>query len=335
MIKELSLWNFRNFSQSFFTFENGKNLVLGPNGSGKTNLLEAIGYISQGKSFRKTLDRDLILWGQNFFKIEAKVGKNGISYEIEVSYEKTTNEKKITVNKKLIERYSTLFSIFPSIISSDRDQDVIDGPPLERRKIINRLISIIHPNYLNLIFDYNKVLENKNALLKAKATHEISPWNQKQEQLTREISKLRRDFINEISEDFSQISCEFLNGRRASISYIPSLDEKDTINDFLSEELELGFSNHGVHRDNFEFFIEGKHARTFASEGEKRLTILSFYLAFLNHYKPDSLIILDEPFSVLDKRGIEVVLSHLRNQTFISAPYMDSYKENFQRIIEL
>uniref|UniRef100_A0A7C2K2Z0 DNA replication and repair protein RecF n=1 Tax=candidate division WOR-3 bacterium TaxID=2052148 RepID=A0A7C2K2Z0_UNCW3 len=335
MIKEISLLSYRNFRAHKFVFDSGINLILGPNGSGKTNLLEAIGYLSQAKSFRRVPDRNLIAWGETFFRIEAIFEKDGLNHNIAIFYDSETETKKISINNKVVERATILFSTLPSLISSDRDQDIIDGPPRERRRIINRLISITSSEYMRLIQDYSKVLENKNFLLRNKKVDEIKPWNQKQQQLSIEIVRHRKKFMEKIKDHFLTLSQEFLKGKKAQVTYVPSADEETSFDSFIKEELERGHSFHGPHRDSIEFLIEGKPAKIYASEGEKRLIILAFYFTFLNIYNPNSMVILDEPFSVLDKRGVELVLSHLNTQSFISAPYFDLESSKISKVIEL
>ncbi|MGB9823615.1 MAG: DNA replication/repair protein RecF [Candidatus Hydrothermia bacterium] len=320
MIKRLSLTYFRNFKEAQFDFKEGVNLITGPNGSGKTNILEAIAYVSQGKSFRKASDRDLISFNHNFFRIHAITTKGDLTHEITAGFDGESGVKYILIDNKQIERISNLFSFLPTLISTDRDQEIVDGPPAERRNMINRLISIVHPEYIDLLIDYRKVLENKNILLKEQRISEIKPWNERQEQLSMRILNYRKTFIEQINPLFSEKSTYFLNGKKANLQFEPSYTGNTPIQNFLNDELRYGFSIVGPHRDNFEFIIDGKPARIFASEGEKRLMILSFYFAFLELYKPDSIIILDEPFSVLDKRGCQVVLSNLKNQAFITSP---------------
>lgn len=320
MIKSISLLGFRNFKNSDFEFSEEVNLITGPNGSGKTNILEAIAYISQGKSFRRANDKDLTNFESNFFRISATVIKDGISHQITAGFDADLGTKYILVDDKQIERLGNLFSLVPSLISTDRDQDVIDGPPSERRSILNRLISIIYSEYLDLLIDYRKVLENKNILLKEQKISEVKPWSEKQEQLALKITEYRLNFIKKMKELFTEKSTYFLRGKRADLIFEPSYDGNVPIDSFISQELRFGFSIVGPHRDNIEFIIDGKPARIFASEGEKRLMVLAFYFTFLELFKPDSIVLLDEPFSVLDERGCEVVLSSLKNQSFITAP---------------
>ncbi|MEO0272741.1 MAG: DNA replication and repair protein RecF [candidate division WOR-3 bacterium] len=320
MIKKISLVGFRNFKNFDFEFSNGVNLITGPNGSGKTNILEAIAYISQGKSFRRASDKDLTNFDSNFFRISATIVKDGTSHEIIAGFDANLGSKYILIDDKQIDKIGNLFSLVPSLISTDRDQDIVDGPPSERRSILNRLISIIHREYLDLLIDYRKILENKNILLKEQKISEIKPWNEKQEQLALRITEYRLNFIEKIKKLFIEKSAYFLKGKKAELIFEPSYDGNIPLDSFISQELRLGFSIVGPHRDNIEFTIDGKPARIFASEGEKRLMILAFYFTFLELFKPDSIVLLDEPFSVLDERGCEVVLSSLKNQSFITAP---------------
>jgi DNA replication and repair protein RecF len=320
MIKRLSLTSFRNFNEAQFDFKEGPNLIIGPNGSGKTNIVEAIAYLSQGKSFRKASDKDLISFNHNFFRIHAVITKEDLTHEIAAGFDGDSGSKYILIDNKQIERISSLFSFLPTLISTDRDQEVVDGPPSERRNVINRLISIVHPEYIDLLLDYRKVLENKNTLLKEQRISEIQPWSERQEQLSIKILKYRKTFIEKINPLFVERSAYFLNGKKAKLQFEPSYTGNSPIQNFLNEELRYGFSIVGPHRDNLEFIIDEKPARIFASEGEKRLMILSFYFAFLELFQPDSIIILDEPFSVLDERSCQVVINSLKNQAFITSP---------------
>jgi len=321
MLRTLTLSFFRNFQTLTLDFSDKINLLVGPNGSGKTNILEAIGYLSQGKSFRKASDRDLVNFQSNFFRIAGTVEKNGVKYEVVVLYDSTTGFKKILLNNKEVDRISTLFYLLPTLISTDRDQDIIDGPPAERRTLINRLISIVSQEYLQLLLGYKKVVENKNILLKEERISELEPWNENLEKLALRIVAFRRNFFEKVNPVFNEKSAEFLKGKKATIRYEPAFDGSKKLSDLLKVELQYGHSIFGPHRDIIEFLIDGKPAKIFASEGEKRLMILAFYFAFLELYKPESVVVLDEPFSVLDNRGTKVVTESLKNQTVISAPY--------------
>ncbi|HRD22675.1 MAG TPA: DNA replication and repair protein RecF [Candidatus Hydrothermia bacterium] len=336
MLVDISLTFFRNFHEKNFKFEDGLNFIIGPNGSGKTNILEAIGYLSQAKSFRKVADKDVISLGEKFFRIEGNIFRDELRHEIEVIYEQELGLKKIYLNKKQMERSSRLFSFLPSLISTDRDQEIIDGPPSERRNMINRLISIASPSYMNLLIDYKKVIENKNFLLREKKVAELGPWNGKQEELTKQIVRERASFIEKINIPYKNISKEFLNGKTSVVTYIPSMDGDMHLYRFIDEEMEIGYSIYGPHRDYFEFMIDDRPAKIFGSEGEKRLSILAFFFTFLTVYKPDSIVVLDEPFGVIDKRGMNVVLSYLiKNQTFISAPFLDNDFRTSYNVITL
>jgi len=324
MLKTLSLTFFRNFENRVFEFQGGLNIIIGKNGSGKTNLLESIAYLSFPRSFRGVLDSDLVMWGEDFFRIEG-LYQDDVEHMIKCFYSSHNRVKKIHVNEKKVDRLSKLFFLFPTLVSTDRDQDIVDGPPEKRRSLFDKLISLVDMHYYRTLIDYRKAIENKNVLLKEKRLEEVKYWNREIEKLSTYIITKRTEFLREITVTFDLKSGVLLNGKKADIRYFKKIDMEEGILDSkLEEELEFGFSIYGPHRDRFEFYIEGRPAKAAASEAEKRMMLLSLYFAFMERFEKDKdkkpVLILDEPLSILDDERIEALLGQLESQVFITTP---------------
>jgi len=324
MLKFLSLTFFRNFENRVFEFQGGLNIIIGKNGSGKTNLLESIAYLSYPRSFRGVLDSDLVMWGKDFFRIEG-LYQDDVEHTIDCFYSSNDRIKNIRVDEKKVDKLSRLFFFFPSLVSTDRDQDIVDGSPEKRRNLIDKLISLIDMHYYRTLIDYRKAIENKNVLLKEKRVEEIKSWNREIEKLSEYIITKRTEFLNGITGTFNLKSTVLLKGKKAEVRYFKKIDIKPGILDSkLEEELEFGFSIYGPHRDRFEFYIQGRPAKAAASEAEKRMMLLSLYFAFMERFERDKekkpVLILDEPLSILDDDRIEALLGQLESQVFITSP---------------
>lgn len=337
MLKSLSLTFFRNFENRAFEFQGGLNIIIGKNGSGKTNLLESIAYLSYPRSFRGVLDSDLVMWGRDFFRIEG-LYQDEVEHTVDCFYSSNDRTKSVRVDEKKVDKVSKLFFLFPSLVSTDRDQDIVDGSPEKRRNLIDKLISLIDMHYYRTLLDYRKAIENKNVLLKEKRVEEIKSWNREIEKLSEYILTKRTEFLHGITGTFNLKSTVLLKGKRAEIRYFKKIDiEPGVLDSKLEEELEFGFSIYGPHRDRFEFYIQGRPAKVAASEAEKRMMLLSLYFAFMEKFERDKekkpVLILDEPLSILDDERVEALLGQLESQVFITSPRWSlQYKAN---LIEL
>lgn len=330
-MSQIFLYSFRNHHQKEFTFNCGLNILVGPNGSGKTNLLEAIAYLAMGRSFRYHQDKDLISWGSPGFRLQGVVSREQRKIEITLVYH--SGKKELTVNgtpHRLLE----LLGIIPAITFSPDDLYLVKGPPVIRRHFLDREISQLDRSYCHLLLTYRRILKQRNLLLRQiKAgqarEEELQPWDQQLVSSGLPLVKKR----GEVLEKWSFLARQFYASlvertENIRISYRPSLKAEEDWFRALSlrraKEITAGSTLLGPHRDDFIFEIAGKEGRYFASQGEQRSLVLALKLAevvyFTEVLKFRPLLLLDDVFSELDGRRQRTLLNLIKHggQTFIT-----------------
>jgi DNA replication and repair protein RecF len=306
-LEYLEVRNFRNFEGVVFTFTPETNVITGMNGVGKTNLLEAIAYISYAHSFRDVEDRDLVRWGESYFRIEGTLVREKVRYRIKISYliDGEGRKKRIFINGKLTNRVRDLFRLWPLLTLSSRDHRLIDGSPNERRRYLDRFISKVDPLYASYLHRYTKALEQKNSLLRrGERLEEVRLWNRRLEETGSYLIRARSRWIERLAEKMRDGIGELVRGKVFEMSYEPSLALEDGILDgYLNEEIERGVAVYGPHRDGVTFCLDGKPMQVSASEGEKRVVLHMWVVAqkllIREVLGKEPVLVLDDPFSVL------------------------------------
>ena len=349
VINNLSLKNFKNLDLNI-DFSSGLNLVIAPNGAGKTNLLEALYIISNGSSFRNFPELTLIQYkSTDFAKISTIVDKNNL--EIILIPENGIAKKKLKVNgspQSVSQFMQYCFTIFFSPTSIN----IVGGGPSIRRKDLDQYLSNSDKSIRNTIFEYKKVIRNRNfVLFRLKqgngSLDEIDFWNNKLINLGSEIIFARIDVLNKIQNDISKFSKDIFhfknNGLRieygSNIKYDYDIEKiknalKEKIVNNLDSEIEYASSVTGPHRDDILFTINGRPLRQWGSRGQQRLASLIYKLAlwklFSDKNEVAPVLLLDDVMSELDQEhriNLEAFLQRIESQVFITS----SKKEDFTK----
>lgn len=300
--KKVSLTNFRNISECSLEFCDGINILAGENAQGKTNLLEAVFYASVGRSFRASSSNEMISFGKKTatvsidYQSDKKERADNITVQL-FSDKKKTVEK----NHLRVERLSDIVGSFRSVLFCPEHLSLIKDGPLERRTYLDIAISRINPKYIRSLQRYSYFLKQRNALIKsAVANHEVFDatvdlWSEQLAAEASEISFYRVEFLKRVSKIVS--TCfEDMTGKKESVEIIyrgsASLDaedylDRDTVKQkYISllasahdREIFVGSTLWGIHKDDIEIKINGKNARSFASQGQQRSLALALKLA--------------------------------------------------------
>ncbi len=299
-------------------------------------MLEAIAYLSIPRSFRGLRDDVLIRWGGEMFRIEGTVAGDVTEHRIKITLQ--PHRKRIEIDSHPIRSYRDLFSAFVTLISAQQDHELIDGAPQFRRKKFDKFISLFSHGYFDILLSYRNVLEQKNFILKNEPDDKIIRiMNLKLAELGNRLIEMRKDFVARLSKKFPVIAEELI-GKPAGLTYKPSVERLDEegLKRVLPDEIRRGFSLIGPHRDDFLFEFDGHPASDVASEGEKRLMILSLILAVKELWEEEKheapVLLLDEPLSLLGDEKINKVMALLSGQTIITAIRPPEWADN---IIEL
>jgi DNA replication and repair protein RecF len=320
-IKNLKLINFRNIVNTQIDLTN-RLIFIGNNGQGKTNILEAINYLSTLKSFRTSNDLNIVKIDSEIFKIQAIFVKNDKKEdEIEVIYNGKQKNKEIYFNNKKENRISEAIGKFRSTILCSDDINIIKLDSVQRRKFIDILISKIDKIYLNNLINLNKVLKNRNILLKKSKFNlikvdELIPWNYQLSEFSEYIESKRHEIVNKLNENILNIAKKIdINTKNLNIllktNTIFDLEKinKETILENLKkyEKIEKikGFSLMGPHRDDLLITMDGMDSRLHCSQGQQRLIVMILKMAEaeLIYEKTQEwpVLLIDDIFAELDE----------------------------------
>jgi len=309
-INHLSLYNYRGYHQQDIAFGKGVNLFIGHNGSGKTNLLEAIYFLSLAKSY-KTDDAFLIKFNEDFARIQADFTASQKKQMLQMVI--TKNKKKIILNGQEIQRLSHYIGRVNVVSFLPEDMELIKGPPKKRRYMIDAMIGQMDRNYLIELSHYKKRLKERNELIKklsADPKPDMTLLDIYTEQLAISAENLiakRIQFVEQINDHLREIHPYLSNnGPLVTFTYLPTITShvEETLKHQYQKDLFNKTTTSGPHRDDYQFIITNLDAKDLASQGEQRVIILSIFLAIAKIMttakQEPPIILLDDVFSELD-----------------------------------
>jgi DNA replication and repair protein RecF len=315
------------------------NIILGSNGQGKTNWLEAIYLLSRSKSFRTQRLREAIRFGQEIGFVRGQVTRGSdVKRDLQVTLQ--GNTKLISVNGKRESpaRYVGQLQVFSFTAA---ELEVVRGVPEARRRFIDRGVASLQPSYVQTVADYNRVIKQKNRILQeaneqgtnlAIVEDLIAPWNEQLASLAAAIHQARTDYIERINEVLER---GLFESRDVHISYVSALAGRGDLSDYrllmnqrlrfrLQAEVAAGRSLIGPHRDDLEVLLDGREIKVFGSSGQQRSALLILDLAAISLYNSwhgdYPLFLIDDVDAELDESRIRQLLEYLesRTQTFIT-----------------
>lgn len=339
-LRSLKLENFRNY-QKYDIELNSITVFTGPNGIGKTNLIEAIYFLSVGKSYRAREDKDAIFWGKEFMRIVGFYSQDELEIFVSV-YPVQTKSIKINGVKS---KTSDLIGKLKIVIFSPESMNIITGSPKERRKFLDLICCQTDRKYLYDLMELQKVLKQRNRLLFGIKTgtnnlEELDFWDKKLIELSTPIIQKRESlvsFINNIISGYYQK----ISGKeeKLKLKYLPAVEDINYFQDYLiknrEKEIKESSTICGPNRDNLEFLLGGRNTTTFASRGETRSVIFALKMAELDYFRSlgDSpLLLLDDIFSELDKTRREKLSALILAQpTVITTTEVDFLGEELRK----
>lgn len=347
-LKSLHLVNFKNYEEAELNLTEGINCFVGKNGSGKTNILDAIHYLSMCKSYMNPIDRQNIRFDQQFFSILGQWQKDDRAISIHCAL-KAGGKKVIKQNKKEYEKLADHIGQFPTVMISPYDKDLISEGSELRRKWMDGIISQFDRSYLSDIQMYAKVLVQRNALLKNMAEHglfdkeSIEVWNDKMIEFGTRIHKKRVAFIEEFIPVFQSHYDQISDQREiVSLEYRSQLNEKDfgsLLVDAERKDAYAQYSTAGTHKDDLVFTIKEHPVKKFGSQGQQKSFIIALRLAqydwLKRHLGLKPVLLLDDIFDKLDQsrvnRLMELVSNHFFGQVLVTDTDEDRIRTLFSQ----
>lgn len=339
-IKSLKLKNFRNYDLLDLEFDDSANIFYGDNAQGKTNILEAVYLSGTTKSHRGSKDRDLIEFGKEESHIETIVEKNGIDYQIDMHLKKNS-PKGIAINRMPIRKASELFGIVNFVFFSPEDLNIIKNGPAERRRFIDLELSQIDKVYLNHLTNYNRIINQRNHLLKEmsfsgsdKYADTLEIWDLQLIQYGNKIIERREAFVRQINEIIFSIHKKLTGDREdIQIIYEPSngvLTLEQALKKYKDRDMRTKSTSVGPHRDDICFMAGDLDIRRFGSQGQQRTAALSLKLSEIELVKQaihdTPVLLLDDVLSELDKHRQNYLLDSIHDiQTLITCTGVEDF----------
>lgn len=282
-LKALYLRNFRNYAEAEISFQEGINPIVGDNAQGKTNLLEAIYLVSTGRSFRTQVLGELIRQGESFFYLEASVVHVGLTQKVQISFD--GQNRRLQMDANTYSSFQPLLGTLPLVLYTPQDTELITGAPAVRRRFFNLHLAQSDPLYVHHLSRFWRAMQQRNCLLRQKAHKSLDCWEAEMALSGAYLQQTRSALVQELRGPLSEKS-SLLSGKqeihelRFHPSY-PSTSEAylQQLQKHRGREMDLGLTLTGPHRDDFTLLIEGKPARFFASEGQKKTAIAALRFA--------------------------------------------------------
>lgn len=346
-LKSLTLVNYKNFDSKSFDFDPTINCLVGQNGVGKTNVLDAIYHLAFAKSYFNPVSTQNIKHGADFFMVEGLFEKEEREEKIVCSFKKGL-KKIIKRNGKTYDKFSDHIGFLPLVIISPADRDLIIEGSDTRRKFIDGVISQSDKTYLQDLIKYNKVLAQRNSLLKyfvANHTFDkdtLTIYNEQMHALGTAIFEKRTAFMEVFVPIFQE---EYKNiadkGENITLHYQSQLQHETLLNLFessLEKDRMLQYTSVGVHKDDLEFSIEQHSIKKFGSQGQQKSFLIALKLAQFHFIKQQAqtkpILLLDDIFDKLDESRVAQIVSLVNNENFGQIFISDTHPERTENVVK-
>lgn len=346
-LKKISLFNYKNFSEANFEFVNKINCFVGKNGIGKTNALDAIYHLAYGKSYFNPLAVQNIKHGEDFFVIDGEFEINERNEQIVCSLKK--GQKKILKrNGKIYDKFSEHVGFIPLVIISPADRDLIVEGSETRRKFMDSIISQLDAQYLKQLIQYQKVMSQRNALLKYFAVNYVfendtlSIYNEQLDSFGKYIFEKRKEFIEQFIPIFT-LHHQAISGSQETVQLVyESHLFEDNLMTLLEENITkdraLHYTSVGIHKDDLSFEIDHYPIKKFGSQGQQKSFLIALKLAQFEFIKNKSglkpILLFDDIFDKLDESRVAKIVEMVNSDTFGQLFISDTHPERTESIVK-
>ena len=346
-LKKIALFNYKNFSEVNFEFDSKINCFVGKNGIGKTNVLDAIYHLAYGKSYFNPLAVQNIKHGEEFFVIDGEFEKKNRSEQIVCSLKKGS-KKILKRNGKQYDKFSEHLGFIPLVIISPADRDLIIEGSETRRKFIDSVISQLDAVYLQELIKYQKILNQRNALLKYFALNHVfdsdtlSIYNEQLNGFGQTIFEKRKQFILDFLPIFNKHH-QSITGSEETVQlvYESQLFENNLLTllqENTNKDRALHYTSVGIHKDDLLFEIDQYPIKKFGSQGQQKSYLIALKLAQFEFIKKQSgenpILLFDDIFDKLDETRVSKIVQMVNNDEFGQLFISDTHPERTETIIK-
>lgn len=343
ILKQLSILNYKNIAQAEVAFSHKINCFFGNNGMGKTNLLDAIHYLSFCKSYINTPDSQLVKDGEEMCMLQGFYDYEGQQEEIFCGIRRK-QRKQFKRNKKEYDKLSSHIGLLPLVMVSPQDADLIRGGSDERRKFIDMIISQQDKNYLNALIQYNKALAQRNVMLKEQR-HDNGLYDvlemqlslygetvhEKRKQLVEEFTPLFNHYYREICESAEEVELRYL-------SQLADGNLEELLRENRERDRILGYTSCGIHKDELEMLLSGSLIRRTGSQGQNKTYLIALKLAQFELLKKTGatlpILLLDDIFDKLDANRVAQIIRIVSGEIFGQIFITDTNRKYLDEILQ-
>ncbi|MCS7017849.1 MAG: DNA replication/repair protein RecF [Cytophagales bacterium] len=344
-LKELHLRYFKNYHEATFNFSPGINGIVGKNGAGKTNLLDAIYYLCMTKSAFQNTDQANMHFGQHFFTVEGTIEHEDVPVHLQVSFSRERG-KIFKLNKKVYSKLSEHVGRFPCVLVTPYDSDLIREGSEVRRRFFDAMLCQINKTYLEELMRYNRLLQQRNSLLKQVAALKqamtmLEVYDEQMAYCAHFIAKARTQFVNLflpmflnhyrfISQSEELVSLAYQTCIFSASSFV------DLMRQHLNKDIALQYTSQGIHRDDFIFEMNGNSVKKFASQGQQKSYTLALRLAQFEVLATQTgkkpILLLDDIFDKLDDVRIKQLMLLMSENRFGQVFVTDARPERTEKL---
>ena len=346
ILTDISILNYKNITDANLTFSPNINCFIGDNGEGKTNLLDAVYFLSFTHSMFSNIDSQMMRHETDFFMLKGHyLHDDGETEETVFASMKRGVKKQFKRNNKAYKKLAEHIGLVPLIIVSPDDVMLISGGSEERRRLLDIVISQYDNAYIDYLMRYNKALQQRNALLKQEDEPDemlLTLWEEEMARNGEEIFHRRSDFVERFIPVFNELYSR-ISGEKESVSlrYVSHCQRGpllEVIQRDRHKDRAVGYSLHGIHRDDLEMLIGGYPMKREGSQGQTKTYVISLKLAqfdFLRrtNSKTTPLLLLDDIFDKLDARRVENIVNIVSSDDFGQIFITDTNRDHLDRIL--
>ena len=358
ILRKLSILNYKNIGEAQLELSPKMNCFIGRNGMGKTNVLDAVYYLSFCRSASNPIDSQVIRHDKPFCMIEGEYGEGDERLKMKdekliISVGMKRGQKKhFKRNKKEYKRLSEHIGLIPLVVVSPADTLLIEGGSEERRKLMDMVIAQYDRSYIDALSRYNNALQQRNTLLKQASAAEVSSaafdplliqlWEEQMAEAGEQLFEKRRAFVDELVPLFQQYYEHISGGQeRVGLTYVSHCQRGpllEVIQRDRHKDLAVGYSLHGVHRDDLEFTLDGHLMKREGSQGQNKTYVIALKLAQFEFLKRTSsrttpLLLLDDIFDKLDANRVEKIVSLVSSDNFGQIFITDTNRDHLDQIL--
>jgi DNA replication and repair protein RecF len=345
-LSKLKLSNFKNYGETDIDFSPKINCFVGDNGVGKTNILDAIHYLSLTKSYFTNIDSNSIKHGEDYFLIKGIFTSEAGEEDVYCGFQKS-KRKVFKHNNKEYSRMSEHIGKYPVVMISPADSSVIEGGSDERRKFMNGVISQYDRSYLEAVMRYNKALKNRNTLLKQYAQSKkydremLGLWEEQMIPSAEQIHKARMEFVTELIPVFQEYYTRISGGRESvRLSYRSQLNRaslQENLKRSFDKDCILQYTTTGVHRDDMTLEMDNYPIRDLGSQGQQKSYIVALKLAKFDYISKKGrvlpVLLMDDVFDKFDARRVEKIIELVADNKFGQIFITDTHRDRLNMIL--